>query len=149
VAADSLHRCAALLAMAACASGVAIAQSAPAAARSVRDGVYTAAQAARGQALYDRRCAECHMPDLSGHEYAGPLAGFGFQLKWQDATLAELLGRMRGMPLGRPGSLTGEEYVDVLAYVLQKNDYPAGDTPLTASAIGKWPRIRIERNQQP
>jgi mono/diheme cytochrome c family protein len=50
--------------------------------RTVWDGLYTAAQSARGQIAYDRACAECHMADLSGHEYAGPLAGFGFLLKW-------------------------------------------------------------------
>jgi hypothetical protein len=66
-------------------------------------------------------------------------------LKWQDAALGELLGRMRGMPLGRPGSLTGQEYVDILAYVLQKNAYPEGASELAADVISKWPPIRIER----
>src|SRR6476619_2470927 len=76
---------------------------------------------------------------------AGALAGFGCQLKWQDATLAELLSRMRGMPLGRPGSLTSQEYLDVLAYVLQKNAYPDGAAELTPAVVSKWPPIRIER----
>jgi S-disulfanyl-L-cysteine oxidoreductase SoxD len=108
-------------------------------------GVYSAEQAARGRAVYNVRCAECHMMDLAGHEYAGALAGFGFQLKWQDATLGELLGRVRSMPLGRPGSLTAQEYVDIVAYVLQQNTYPAGAAELTAAAVAKWPPIRIER----
>lgn len=86
------------------------------------------------------------MRDLGGHEYAGPLAGFGFQLKWQDASLGEVFGRIRSMPLGRPGSLTGQEYVDILAYVLQQNTYPAGSEDLTAAvAAQRWPRIQIER----
>jgi len=72
-------------------------------------------------------------------EYAGPLAGFGFQLKWADSSLAELFGRIRTMPLGRPGSLERQEYLDILAYVLQKNEYPAGEKELTtetASGFG-------------
>lgn len=126
---------------------VARAQSAPA--RTVMDGLYTAAQATRGQAAYERSCVECHMPDLAGHEYAGALAGFAFQLKWQDASLAELFGRMRSMPLGRPGWLTNQEYLDILAYVLQKNTYPEGSEELTAAVAGqRWPRIPIERLQR-
>jgi S-disulfanyl-L-cysteine oxidoreductase SoxD len=121
------------------------AQSMPVAGRTLKDGVFTADQAARGRVVYARHCAECHMPDLAGHEYAGALAGYGFQLKWQDAGLGELLGRMRSMPLGRPASLTSQEYVDILAYVLQKNAYPEGTSELTADVISKWPPIRIER----
>ena len=130
--------------MALLAGSVLSAQSSPARpARTLRDGVYTAVQATRGQATYEMHCAECHMHDLAGHEYAGALAGFGFQLKWQDASLGELLGRIRSMPLGSPGSLTGREYVDILAYVIERNGFPAGTTELTAAA--QWPPIRIER----
>ena len=97
-------------------------------------------------AAYNRHCAECHARDLGGHEYAGPLAGFGFQLKWQDASVAELFGRVRSMPLGRPGQLTGQEYTDIVAYLLQQNTYPAGNAELTASVAGqRWPRILLER----
>lgn len=125
----------------------ALAQSAtPAARTSVRDGLFSAAQARRGQAAYETACAECHMPDLSGREYAGTLAGFGFQLKWQDGSVAELYGRVRSMPLGRPGSLTQQQYVDIVAYILEKNAYPSGDHELTAAVAGqRWPRIPIER----
>ena len=121
------------------------AQGSGAAPASLKDGIYTAEQASRGRAVYDTRCAECHMPDLAGHEYAGALAGYGFQLKWQDASLAELLGRIRSMPLGRPGSLAPQEYLDILSYVLQKNSYPDGANELSAAVVSKWPQIRIER----
>lgn len=109
------------------------------------DGLYTAEQAARGKIAYDANCASCHMADLGGHEYAGPLAGEGFQLKWQDAGINELFGRMRGMPLGKPGSLSREQYLDILAYALQKNGYPEGKTELTVALMTGWPPIRIER----
>ena len=116
----------------------------------VTDGLYTDAQALRGRAAYMKGCAECHAADLGGHEYAGPLAGFGFQLKWADSSLAELFGRMRSMPLGRPGSLERQEYLDILAYALQKNEYPAGENELTIElATQRWPRIVIERTMKP
>jgi mono/diheme cytochrome c family protein len=129
----------------AAAGGPLSAQSTAVPRRTLKDGVFTADQAARGRIVYDRRCAECHMPDLAGHEYAGALAGYGFQLKWQDATLGELLGRIRSMPLGRPRSLTDQEYMDILAYVLQKNTYPEGASELAADIVSTWPPIRIER----
>ena len=113
---------------------------------SVMDGLFTAEQAARGRQAYEANCAECHMADLSGHEYAGALAGFGFQLKWEDASVAEVFGRVRSMPLGRGGSLTSQEYLDILAYMLQANGYPAAPQELgLAVAAQRWPRIRIER----
>jgi len=135
-----------ILALALLAAGTAYAQSdAAGTVRTLSDGVYTAEQAVRGRSVYNARCAECHMTDLAGHEYAGALAGYGFQLKWQDASLGELLGRIRGMPLGRPGSLSPGEYLDIVAYILQKNAYPEGQSELTAAVISKWPPIRIER----
>ena len=36
------------------------------------------------------------------------------------------------MPLTNPGSLKPAQVDAVLAYILQQNKYPAGDTPLTA-----------------
>jgi quinoprotein glucose dehydrogenase len=142
-----LQRCAVGIAIVLSARVVTLAQTGTVApVRTLADGVYSAEQANRGRATYAVRCAECHMADLAGHEYAGALAGYGFQLKWQDATLAELLGRIRSMPLGRPGSLTSPEYLDILAYILQKNSYPDGAVELTPAVLSKWPPIRIERN---
>jgi hypothetical protein len=124
--------------------------SAAAGPKAVWDGLYSDAQAARGQIAYDKACAECHMTDLTGHEYAGPLAGFGFLLKWQDASLTELFGRVRSMPIGRPGTVSLQEHLDILAYILQRNGYPAGPDDLTIKvAAQRWPRILIERNRQP
>jgi quinoprotein glucose dehydrogenase len=88
------------------------------------------------------------MEDLGGHEYAGALAGYPFQMKWEDASVAEVFGRIRTMPLGAAGSLTTQEYLDILAYVLQANGYPAGKDELTSAvAAQRWPRIRIERTK--
>jgi mono/diheme cytochrome c family protein len=135
-----------VLALSLTTAGMSVNAQTPARTVSVRDGLYTSEQAARGMAVYNRHCAECHARDLGGHEYAGPLAGFGFQLKWQDASVAELFGRVRSMPLGRPGLLSGQEYLDIVAYLLQQNTYPAGARELTAAVAGqRWPRILLER----
>ena len=110
------------------------------------EGLYTEAQAVRGKDAYLRACASCHMEDLGGHEYAGALAGYPFQMKWEDASVAEVFGRIRTMPIGAAGSLTPPEYLDILAYLLQANGYPAGNDELTVAVAGqRWPRIRIER----
>jgi mono/diheme cytochrome c family protein len=114
--------------------------------QTVWEGLYSDVQAVRGREAYVKACAHCHMEDLGGHEYAGALAGFPFQLKWEDASVAELFGRIRTMPLGEAGSLSGAEYLDILAYILQSNGYPSGKDELTvAVAAQRWPRIRIER----
>ena len=114
--------------------------------RTVWDGLYSQAQAVRGKDAYLRACASCHMEDLGGHEYAGALAGYPFQMKWEDASVAEVFGRIRTMPIGAAGSLTPPEYLDILAYLLQANGYPAGNDELTVAVAGqRWPRIRIER----
>jgi len=125
-------------------------ESSPQAAkRTVWDGLYSESQAARGRDAYNHACATCHMEDLGGHEYAGALTGYPFQMKWEDASVAEVFGRIRTMPLGEAGSLTSQQYLDILAYVLQSNGYPAGKDELTtALAAQRWPRIKIERTQK-
>ena len=133
-------------------AGAMAAQNAESSAQPTRmtvwDGLYADAQAARGREAYRKACASCHMEDLGGHEYAGALAGYPFQMKWEDASVAEVFGRIRTMPLGEAGSLTTQEYLDILAYVLQANGYPAGKDELsTAVAAQRWPRIRIERQK--
>jgi quinoprotein glucose dehydrogenase len=113
---------------------------------SVWEGLYSDAQAVRGRDAYTKACARCHMDDLGGHEYAGALAGYPFQMKWEDSSVAEVFGRIRTMPLGEAGSLATQEYLDILAYVLQANGYPSGQDELTIGiAAQRWPRIKIER----
>jgi mono/diheme cytochrome c family protein len=120
--------------------------TAQAARQSVWEGLYSDAQAVRGRDAYTKACAPCHMDDLGGHEYAGALAGYAFQMKWEDASVAEVFGRIRTMPLGESGSLSTQEYLDILAYVLQANGYPSGRDELTIGiAAQRWPRIKIER----
>lgn len=100
-------------------------------AQSVWDGVYTAEQAQRGEPLYQQSCAECHGPDLSGGEMSPGLVGGEFVWNWNGLSVGDLFERLRvSMPQGEPGSVSRQEKADILAFLLEANDFPAGDTEL-------------------
>ena len=95
------------------------------------DGVYTAAQATRGQKIYTDSCASCHGDDLSGSGQAPALTGKEFNVDWIDLTLGDLFDRTRlSMPADKPGSLKPEQAADVIAFLLQKATFAAGQTEL-------------------
>ena len=111
---------------------VAPGMAAVAAGQAAEDGVHTAAQAASGRAIYERECAVCHQANLQGSFEAPQLAGESFLRFWGDLSPADLLVRISGsMPPGEEGSLTDEEYLDVVAYLLEANGAPAGGLALT------------------
>ena len=94
-------------------------------------GIYTAAQADRGQAAYGQNCAACHGATLGGTGEAPPIAGSEFAANWNGLSVGELYDRIRTtMPFDRPGQLSRDTYADVLAYVLKYNGFPAGQTEL-------------------
>jgi mono/diheme cytochrome c family protein len=100
----------------------------------VWDGVYTAEQATRGADAYLTHCARCHRPDMSGGE-GRRLVGQTFFNSWGEDVLSSVFAIMREkMPENRPGSLPESTYLDILSYILQRNEYPAGTTALTADA---------------
>ena len=116
------------MALAICGADIAVAARQ---ARSVWDGVYTAEQAQRGATLYQQSCAECHGPDLAGGEMSPGLVGGEFVWNWNGLSVGDLFERLRvSMPLGVPGSVSRQEKADILAFVLEANDFPAGDTDL-------------------
>ena len=99
------------------------------------DGVYTAAQSARGQKIYADSCASCHGDDLSGGGQAPALAGKDFNVDWTDLSVSDLFERTHGtMPADKPGTLTPAQTADVIAFLLQKGNFPAGQTELPADA---------------
>jgi S-disulfanyl-L-cysteine oxidoreductase SoxD len=99
--------------------------------RSVWDGVYTEAQARRGEAAYRLNCARCHGAALEGIETAGPLTGARFTANWNGVTVGDLMERVKvSMPNDRPGTLSRPLIADVLAYVFSVNRFPAGKTEL-------------------
>ena len=99
------------------------------------DGVYTAAQSARGQTIYADSCTSCHGDDLSGGGQAPALAGKDFNVDWTDLAVSDLFERTHGtMPADKPGTLTPAQTVDVIAFLLQKGNFPVGQTELPADA---------------
>jgi mono/diheme cytochrome c family protein len=102
-------------------------------AKTTADPVYTAAQATRGEAVYTTSCASCHAPDLSGSGQASPLAGKDFNEGWNGQTLADLFDRIQTtMPADAPGSLKPADTADVMAFILSKAVFPAGEVELPA-----------------
>ena len=99
--------------------------------RSVWDGVYTEAQAKRGEAVYGQNCAACHGVALEGIETAGPLTGARFTANWNGVTVGDMFDRIRvSMPHDRPGTLSRQQTADVVAYVFSFNRLPAGKIEL-------------------
>src|SRR3954468_9668826 len=86
--------------------------------RSVADGVYTAAQATRGRALYDEKCVSCHATRMWGPD-------------WPEKSVFDVYDVVKNfMPEDNPGSLSAAQTRDVLAYILQNNKLPAGQVEL-------------------
>jgi S-disulfanyl-L-cysteine oxidoreductase SoxD len=99
--------------------------------RTVWDGIYTDGQARRGDVLYAQRCASCHGPDLGGLGQAPTLAGKDFTEGWLELSVGDLFERVRiSMPADSPGSLPRPDVADVLAFMLSKSAYPAGQNEL-------------------
>ena len=102
---------------------------------SVRDGVFTEEQSRRGESQYLKTCKKCHQRDLAGDwiEDAPPLVGDEFLSNWAIWTVGDLFEFMSlEMPPKRKDrrDLTADNYADILAYILQKNGFPAGQAEL-------------------
>jgi len=99
--------------------------------RSVRDGVYSEAQAKRGSALYAKECASCHGTELTGGESAPALVGDAFLSNWNGTTVGDLFERIRkSMPQDDPGRLSRQQDADILAFMFSANKFPAGKADL-------------------
>src|ERR1700676_2137232 len=91
---------------------VADAQDAPG--PSMSSGVFTAAQAKRGDAAYQTSCSACHGSDLHATDAeAVDLTGPAFRARWNGRTLGERFETIRDtMPLGNGNSLGDKTYLD-------------------------------------
>jgi len=101
-------------------------QSAPAA-----DGIYSADQAHRGEALYQKQCVSCHGSALDGAGPYPPLSGDDFLTKYEGQPALNLYDMIQKlMPATSPGTLSRPEAADLLSYILSFNKFPAGKTDL-------------------
>lgn len=93
-------------------------------------GVYSAAQAAEGEALYKGACAACHGENLMGTFEVPALTG-RFVGNWSDGSVGTLFTYVSdAMPQMAPGTLSPEDNARIVAYLLQANGMPAGPQPL-------------------
>src|SRR5262245_3394403 len=99
--------------------------------RSVNEGVYTADQAKKGEALYKEQCSACNGDNLEGSGPMPPLAGKDFPANWTGKTVGDLYEKAQTtMPATAPGTLTPEQAADIVAYMLSKDNYPTGSAAL-------------------
>lgn len=107
-------------------------------------GLYSEAQAARGALAYGENCASCHANDLRGNSNSPALTGLSFLFLWEGRDLAELFTRLStDMPTDRPGSLPTDTYLDLLAFLLQHNGYPASTASLDMARLEGEPVIIV------
>jgi len=108
----------------------------------VGDGVFTSAQAARGKKAFEQgtgTCTKCHLASLEGREQTGggnggaPLIGLRFVEDFGESKLSKLVNKIRvDKPVEDPGTLSEQAALDMSAYILMKNNYPAGTVDLTS-----------------
>ena len=92
---------------------------------STLDGIYTAAQAERGEGLFTTHCQRCH----SIQEFSGRM----FSAVWAEVPASALYYRIAStMPMDQPGSLGNTEVTALMAHIFDANGMPAGSSPLEA-----------------
>jgi cytochrome c len=95
------------------------------------DGVFTPEQAKRGEAFFANACAACHHLPPRRTDPAPELVGGPFNANWNNAALSELFDFLKeSMPQDAPGSLQPQVVADILAFILQSGEFPAGQTEL-------------------
>jgi len=102
-------------------------------AKSAWTGVYTDAQADRGEREYGRTCSHCHGLSLEGDgsREIPALVLDSFMRHWRGRPVQALFDTlMRSMPADDRGSMTPRMTADMIAYLLRANGAPAGDAQL-------------------
>ena len=115
-----------LVAVVACAAGVCLSSLCAAA--------FTTSQADRGLLQYERSCTKCHQSDLQGNQEveAPALVGEMFLSHWGGQPIKDLFEKVSTkMPADNPGSLPASAYLDIVAYLLHANKFPAGNDELS------------------
>jgi len=99
--------------------------------------LYTEQQAEAGERTFQQNCAMCHGPKLEGR--AGPaLKGPTFASPQAHFSVSDVFKIISlNMPAPAPGTLPHEDYVNIMAFILQQNGYPAGASPLSFDDASK------------
>jgi len=108
---------------------------------------FSTEQAARGQAVYARVCVSCHGAALEGTPFGVPLKGASFEGHWRDRSRADFSQQVRStMPPRGLGSVSGQAYTDIEAWVMQMNGHkPSGNgaVAVAAAAPAAAPDARV------
>ncbi len=108
---------------------------------STAEGVYSREQAVRGEDAYMGYCRSCHTPESHNSDT--------FVSTWNGKPLAELFDYiLERMPKNEPGSLSRQEVVDVVAYLLRLNRMPQGTDELPADSAA-LKKIRFDVQKSP
>jgi S-disulfanyl-L-cysteine oxidoreductase SoxD len=92
---------------------------------------YTDEQSTRGEAIYTKACGPCH----EDKSLAPLLQGEPFAKNWSDKTVDALFNKILStMPLQDPGTLTDQQSIDLVAYILKLNHFSAGPEALPKDA---------------
>lgn len=87
---------------------------------------FSAAQAARGEQVFNQTCGACHAGDV--------FIGQQFVDNWGDRRVGDFYALIRTtMPVDNPGGLKDQDYLDVTAYLLKANHAPAPPAPESLS----------------
>lgn len=109
------------------------------------DAYYTESQAARGKAAFNKNCLYCHGVDPKRSTpadlvFALPSSFAGHFLerivndKRVYPSVYVLYSKFQSMPATDTRSITNQNRVDIAAYILQANGYPAGATEIPVDA---------------
>jgi alcohol dehydrogenase (cytochrome c) len=94
-------------------------------------GFFSSAQLSQGRWEYSQKCSVCHGAQLQGGG-APALKGSEFSAMWNGKTLKDFYDYVQAnMPLGQGAALKGQEYADIVAYILAQVGLPAGNEKLT------------------
>jgi mono/diheme cytochrome c family protein len=98
---------------------------------------YSAAQATRGEKVFDQTCSTCHQAE----KFIGP----EFVQNWNDRRVGDFYSLVRStMPVDNPGGLKEQEYLDVTAYLLKANhSEPKADSLSTDTTVMRGRKISV------
>jgi cytochrome c len=95
---------------------------------SVQAGVYTDAQAERGEKFFGEACMVCHQPE--------EFSDGGYMEGWSGQSVNDFVEFVRStMPEDNPGRLKRREYIDIISYFFKLNGLPAGETDLEPKTL--------------
>jgi mono/diheme cytochrome c family protein len=96
-------------------------------------GVYTDAQAKKGEAIYAGGCSDCHGDQLDGDPGDGfpALASPGFMVEWDGQTMADLVRHIHAGLGNNPGDMDPDTAVTLAAFILSRNGVPPGQAELS------------------